>query len=134
MIVPRAVEVHIHIPHLGVGIVAAAEGEHEGDLGGQHAIVHGVAPGLKESGVAGLVGDGAVGVIREDGIHARGGQQLGLTAEHPLVAGLIVAVDGLVPGALETGGSPDGVVVVTDGLGVLLGGIVDVDDGGTASI
>ena len=132
----RAEDIQVEHLDLLAAAVGGAEGQEEGHLGNIHrAVGLGVVPGLHERGVAGLPGIRAVGVIGEDGIHPRVGQQLGVAAEHPGIVGTVVAVEGLVP---EVGGSaslgPGLMIVIADGFGVLQNEIVDVEGLGEGQI
>ena len=123
----RAEDVQVEHLHLGAGVGLVPEGQHEGDLGGLYAVLHGIRPGIEQGGVACEPGIDAVGVIRKHHVHACVGQQLALLSLHPRIVAAVVAVDGLVPESGKVADlAPQGVIVVPHGLGVLGGQLLHV--------
>ena len=117
----------VQLDELTGGVLVLVHVQHAGDLRGLHTVGAGLGPHLAE-GEDGLdVVFGAVGVVEEDHVHPRVGQQLGLLAEDVAVnAVVVVAVDGLVPEA-DGGIPPGGVLVVLHRLGVLLHQLCHID-------
>ena len=125
-----AEDVQVEHLHLGAGVPLIPEGEHEGDLGSLHAVGHGIRPGIHEGGIGVTPGVDSVGVVGEDHVHTRVGQQLALLALDPAVIAAVVAVDGGIPevdGAAQLG--PEGVIEVPHGLGVFGGQLLHIDGG-----
>ena len=71
---------------------------------------------------------GTVGIVKENYVHTRRGQQFGLFTQHPPVSHIVIAVYGFVPvigaGLIIV---PDGIIVIVLNVGILLHQFGDVD-------
>ena len=125
-----AENVHVQGFELDVGVRCIVEGQHEGDLGGTQAVVHGLCPRLHESRIVVAPRHGRVRIIRKDHVHAGIGQKLGLLTKHPPIVATIEAVDGLIPPeGTASQITPELIVPIPHRLGVLLGHLLKIHRG-----